>query len=71
MKTTLRDIRRFQATDITTASDEYLDRVLPHRYADTIAYSVGVYGVTGKVIRNTDTGELFKITARSTNIFKY
>lgn len=46
-------------------------KVLPHRYAEEVAYSIGMYGTSGKVLRNTETGELFKITARSTNLFKY
>lgn len=71
MRTTLRDIRNFPAEDITSASDEYLAQVLPHCEAEEIAYSVGMYGTSGMVLMNRSTGKLYKITARSTNIFKY
>lgn len=71
MRTTLRDIRNFPAEDITSASVEYLAQVLPHCEAEEIAYSVGMYGTSGRVLMNRSTGKLYKITARSTNIFKY
>lgn len=42
LKTTLKQVKAFDAKDITTASDEVLDKILPHRYAEEVAYSIGM-----------------------------
>jgi hypothetical protein len=69
MKTSLRDIKSLVqsgiAADITTAPEE----VLPKRTV-CIAHSVGSCGITGCVVQDTDSGKLYAVTARSTNLFR-
>ena len=69
MKTTLREIRAFvkdgRAVDITTAPEADIPTC-----KTCIAYSVGTYGVNGCVVRDTNTGKLYAVTARTTNLFR-
>ena len=67
MKTTLKEIKAYPAVDITTWSEEQLE-ALPH--LDEIAYSVGVYGCNGKLFLGNN-GKFYKITSRSTNLFRF
>lgn len=67
LKVTQKEIKNFPAIDVTTWSDEKLAE-LPS--VEEVAYSVGVYGCNGKLLHGTD-GEFYKITSRSTNIFKF
>ena len=41
------------------------------QYAEKIAYSSGIYGISGGVIRATNTGEFYAITSRSGDLFRY
>ena len=68
MKTTLKEIKNFPAIDITTADFDTVNQIARNKY-ETIAYSVGVYGVNG-VVFNTFDGTLYKITSRSTALFQ-
>lgn len=68
MKTTLKDIKAFDATDITNAEPEQLFNLRKHGLK-RIAYSVGTYGITGAVYWDMTTGLLYKVTARSTALF--
>lgn len=65
-KTTLKEIRNAVrlglAVDITSAAE------VPTNY-EKIAYSVGVYGLNGCLIQDRTTGEMYAVTARSTNLF--
>lgn len=65
-KTTQREIRRYISTgvaiDVTTAQE------LPKCY-DKVAYSSGVYGINGGLYKD-GSGNLYAITARSTNLFR-
>ena len=67
MKTTLKEIKAHPAIDVTAWNEEQLE-ALPH--LDEIAYSVGVYGCNGKLFIGTD-GKFYKITSRSTNLFRF
>ena len=67
LKTTQTEIKKFPATDITMWREEKLAE-LPH--LEEIAYSIGVYGCNAKLFRGTD-GEFYKITSRSTNLFRF
>ena len=67
MKVTQKEIKNFPAVDITTWSEEKL-ATLPS--LEEIAYSIGVYGCNGKLLHGTD-GKFYKITCRSTNLFKF
>ena len=67
LKVTQKENREFSATDVTRWSNEKLAE-LPS--VDEIAYSVGVYGCNGKLLHGTD-GKFYKITSRSTNLFKF
>nr|DAJ50800.1 MAG TPA: hypothetical protein [Caudoviricetes sp.] len=48
------------AVNLTNESAEKI----PARY-DKIGYSCGIYGINGGLIRDTDTGALYAITARN------
>lgn len=53
------------AIDITTADE---DRI-PKRF-DKVGYSHGVYGMNGCLIQDRDSGLLYAVTSRSTNLFR-
>ena len=63
IKTTQKEIKNTNARDITADSKNYGS-------LDVIAMSFGVYGMNGALLKN-EKGELFKITARASNLFKY
>ena len=67
LKTTQKEIKKFPAIDITKWRDEKMQE-LPR--LEEIAYSIGIYGYNAKLFRGTD-GEFYKITSRSTNLFKF
>lgn len=67
MKTTQKDIRMTQAIDLTHAKLDTLQEVAP--YLEKIAYACGIYGINAALYRHRVTGELYKVTARSTSIF--
>lgn len=68
IKTTLKEIRDFNAENITYAPHG------THLYKDLspirrIAYSTGVYGMTGLLIFSEKTKKYYKITSRTSNLF--
>ena len=67
LKTTQKEIKKFPAVDITTWREKELVE-LPR--LEEIAYSIGVYGCNGKLFRGAD-GKFYKITSRSTNLFRF
>lgn len=67
LKVTQKEIKDFPAVDITTWNDEKLAALAG---VEEIAYSIGVYGCNGKLLHGTN-GEFYKITSRSTNLFKF
>lgn len=72
MKTTLKEIRTFaQSCDVTNITDLHssdLQALASAHSFTTIVYSVGMYGLNGKVVRDED-GKLYAITRRTTAIF--
>ena len=67
LKTTQKEIKKFPATDITTWRDKKTQD-LPR--LEEIAFSIGVYGCNGKLFHGAD-GKFYKITSRSTNLFRF
>lgn len=65
MKTTLKEIKAFNAVDVTRYTDAEI-RALGH--LRNVAYSVGVYGVNGAVAVD-DHGRYFKVASRCSNLF--
>lgn len=76
MKTTLKDIKElakgYNVEDITYIDAKGADELREKEGMFwTIAYSAGVYGVTGKVIQGNATGKLYAITSRTSAIFMF
>ena len=76
MKTTLKDIiamaNRCDVEDITYIKFEDAEALREREgYLSEIAYSVGVYGVTGKILQGFNTGNLYAITSRTSAIFMF
>ena len=67
MLTSLKNIKGYEAEDITSASSEYIYSLVK-KGLECVAYSHGVYGVNGWVGK-TKNGELYKITKRNSNLF--
>lgn len=55
------------AENITTAAPDPERR----RACDAVGYSSGVYGCNGCLLRDRNTGKLYVIAARNSNIFYY
>jgi len=70
MKTTLTNIKAFYCEDITRYSDSDIQALKnEEQFFHRVAYSIGVYGVTGCVLQGHKTGKLYKITSRNSNLF--
>lgn len=67
MLTSLKNIKGYQAEDITSAASEYIYSLVKQGIK-CIAYSHGTYGVNGWVGQAKD-GTLYKITKRNGNLF--
>lgn len=67
MKTTQKAIRHMAAYDLTHAKFEELMVLAPQ--LEKIAYSTGIYGITAALYRHRKSGDLYKVTTRSTAIF--
>ena len=67
VKTTQKIIKGVNAIDITSYSDEQIKQ-LPR--LEKIAYSVGNYGMNGLLLED-ENGKRYKITSRSTNLFRF
>lgn len=67
IKTTLKEIREFDAEDITYAKNgnQLYKDLTPFKI---ILYSAGVYGNTGIVIFSKVTNKYYKITSKSNNL---
>ena len=62
-------IRSGFATDITELSFSELKEWRNGRNLEKVGYSSGVYGISGGIIKDRNTGELFAITERTTALF--
>ena len=67
VKITQKTIKRVNAIDITRCSEEQIKQ-LPR--LEKIAYSVGMYGMNGLLLEDKN-GKRYKITSRSTNLFRF
>lgn len=75
MKTTLKDIRSYvtanAAEDLTKKNFSEIDDIRVSECGfDTIAYSTGIYGVTGVLVKGNTTGKLYAVTARTSALFQ-
>lgn len=61
-------VRCGMAHDLTNASAAAIAEQL--RHCEKVGYSSGAYGINGGLIRNTETGEYYAITARNSNLFR-
>lgn len=55
------------AEDYTHKPSEYIYTL---RRLDKIGYSSGVYGLNGGLVEDMETGTLYAITARNSNLFR-
>ena len=53
------------AIDITTA-----DEVLIPKHFERLGYSHGINGMNGGLIQDSDSGLLYAVTSRSSNLFR-
>lgn len=75
MKTTLKDIRSYvttnAATDLTKKNFSEIDEIRDAECGfETVAYSTGIYGVTGVLVKGNTTGKLYAVTARTSALFQ-
>lgn len=75
MKTTSKDIRRYvttnAATDLTKKNFSEIDAFRNAECGfETVAYSTGVYGVTGVLVKSNTTGKLYAVTSRNSALFQ-
>ena len=65
-------IGRGYVVDLTYADDKLYNEVMTaEKWLDQIAYSAGVYGVTGKVYRGHITGKLYVIAGRTSALWMF
>lgn len=70
MKTTLKDIKKINAEDITRLSSDEIKKLMKEEnYFTEIAISSGIYGINGCIVKGAKTGILYKITSRNSNLF--
>lgn len=75
MKTTLKEIRRYVTTnaaeDLTRKGFAEIDAIRVTECGfETIAYSAGLYGCTGVLVKGNTTGKLYAVTARNSALFQ-
>lgn len=72
-KYTLKTIREWvklgAADDITRFGFDEMRDFLHSHSLDKVGYSCGVYGISGGLLQDTQTGQLYAITARNTACF--
>lgn len=73
-KKTLKEIRSYIALgiaeDITRKSFEEIEALRTSADLQKIAYSVGVYGISGALLQDRTSGKMYAITSRSTSLFQ-
>ena len=75
MKTTLKEIRRYITTnaaeDLTRKGFAEIDAIRVAECGfECIAYSTGLYGYTGVLVKGNTTGKLYAVTARTSTLFQ-
>lgn len=61
-------VRCGMAHDLTNATEAEIMEQWKH--CEKIGYSSGIYGINGGLLKNTETGEYYAITARNSNLFR-
>ena len=74
LKTTLKDIKEFAkqagVVDVTYYSNEALNELLKvEGFFNQVAYSAGVYGVSGAILQGAKSGKFYAITSRTNAIW--
>ena len=70
MKTTLKEIKSYPAADISDFSPEQINRLKEgEKFLTQVAYSTGIYGISGIILQGYASGTLYKVTKRSTALF--
>lgn len=59
-------VRLGVAEDYTNKPSEYIYTL---RRLEKVGYSAGVYGINGGLVQDTETGALYAIIGRSSNLF--
>ena len=75
MKTTLKEIRRYVTTnaakDLTRKGFAEIDAIRVAECGfECIAYSTGLYGCTGVLVKGNTSGKLYAVTARTSALFQ-
>ena len=71
-KTTLKIIKAQNAIDLTNLSPEACEELRAReRGFDKLEVSRGAYGMTGALLRGRESQQLYKITARCSNLFYF
>ena len=55
------------AEDLTQASHEEIKSKIKH--CEKVGYSSGIYGINGGIIQDNQSGQIYAITARNSNLF--
>ena len=64
----LRELVRFGvAENYTNKPSEYIYTL---RRLEKVGYSSGVYGINGALVEDTETGQLYAIIGRNSNLFR-
>lgn len=76
MKVTQKELRSMARVpyceDITHAREEDYQRIMKEEiWLETIAYSAGMYGCSGRLYRGHNTGKMYVITSRTSAIFLF
>lgn len=73
-KLTQKELKRlalYGAKDITNLDDIKIMELINNNKLTSIGYASGIYGLNGLLIQNDDTKELYVITKRTTNLFRF
>lgn len=68
LQTTLKEIKTYNAIDITYNKEIRPDDIRPYHY---IAFSYGTYGRTGLLLYSDKTGKFYKICSRTANLYVF
>lgn len=68
-KYALRELKRMISTGAAGNLTNASPAAIPAQY-EKIGYSAGTYGINGGLIRDTESGELYAITARNSILFR-
>ena len=70
MKVNLKDIKSYNAIDITYKSFKEIKKLINKETGfREVAYSSGVYGVNGAVVQGIKSNKLYKIASRTSALF--